>query len=106
PSCPAALSPQHWTRPASESAHECCDPSATAFVVPAKPTTCWGTELTEFDPSPSWPNAFAPQHFTPPDVTTAQVWSPPAAIATAPLVGPTTPTAAISFGSPGWPSWP
>jgi hypothetical protein len=43
-------------------------------------------------PLPSWPLPFAPQHFTPPDASSAQLRKPPAAMPLTPDDSPLTAT--------------
>src|SRR5438552_15205031 len=54
-----------------------------------KPTTSAGALLGDTWPLPSWPTSLAPQHQTWPSPASAQLWSPPLAIAIA-VGGPTT----------------
>src|SRR5688572_2757678 len=73
------------------------------------PTTSTGVSApaNENRPSPTWPSAFLPQHFTPPSAMTAHACAPPADIATTPLPSPTTSTGvgrSVVVPSPSWPS--
>jgi len=68
---------------------------------PPKPTTETGVSLSVVVPSPSWPSAFQPQHFTVPLLVSAHVWSPPALTLVAPLERPLTDTGvSLSFVVP------
>src|SRR6266540_2409095 len=71
---------------------------------PIGPTTATGTELgpTPAALFPSWPSLLSPQHSTPLEESTAQVWAPPAAIATTPesIPVPVDATTATGTGLP------
>src|SRR5438552_10668582 len=90
PSCPQPLSPQHLTPPALVSAQLCKPEELMAMAVMplSSPTTSTGVARLIVVPSPSWPQAFQPQHLTPPPLVSAQVWAESAAMATTPLVIP------------------
>ena len=62
-------------------AHECNTPTATDTAL-LTPDTLVGDHLSSVVPSPNWPTSFAPQHFTKPVESKAQVWNPPEAIVT------------------------
>ena len=57
-------------------------------------------------PIPSEPATLEPQHFTPPLVVKAQLWYPPAATVTRPLVKPLTSTGTQLSTVELFPSWP
>ena len=79
-------------------------PAATAVALLSPLTVTGVLRLAKF-PSPSWPNAFHPQHLTVPLASRAQVWYPPAATAVAPL-SPLTVTGVVRLVSVPSPSWP
>src|SRR5215212_8258444 len=85
--------PQHLTPPLLVRAQLRRPPAETAFTPPLRPTTPTGVVRAVVVPSPSSPARFVPQHLTAPEVTRAQVWSEPAAIAVTPLLRPATSTA-------------
>jgi hypothetical protein len=66
-----------------------CVPPAVSDATPAGRS---GTFLGQFclidGAIPTWPLVFQPQHRTPPELSNAQVWLPPAATADTPLVVP------------------
>ena len=106
PSCPSELRPQHLTPPALVSAQVWSPPAAIALTPLASPLTSTGTLLSVFVPFPSWPEALLPQHLTAPALVSAQVWSPPAAIALTPLASPLTSTGTLLSVVVPFPSWP
>ena len=73
PSCPALLAPQHFTPWAVVSAHAWRYPIDTAVTPEVSPETFTGVSRLVVVPSPTCPEPFAPQHFTPPLTVTAQV---------------------------------
>src|SRR5258706_428120 len=95
PSWPLPLLPQHFASPPEDSAQLT---ATLAWTVPVetiatpldKPDTSTGVELVVVVPSPSWPTLFLPQHFTPPDLVSAQLCSSPTEIAAMPDESPTT----------------
>src|SRR5215218_3498430 len=106
PSSASPFQPQHLTVPELVSAQVCLSPSASAVTVtPPSPDTVTGTLLFVVPPSPSWPKKLSPQHFTAPELVTAQVWSRPALTATTPL-RPETATGTLLSVVPASPSWP
>ena len=68
------------------------DAALIAFTPLGRPFTSTGTRLSVVVPSPSSPSRLRPQHLTPPESVSAQVWSPLALIALTPLPRPTTST--------------
>eukprot|EP00961_Rhodomonas_salina_P181824 2454324-Rhodomonas_salina.1 len=81
PSCPAQFTPQHLTLPLSRIAHEWSPPAAILTAessVPrsiagrASPISPGSSPRCSVSPSPSWPSALAPQHFTQPSSNSAQ----------------------------------
>ena len=56
---------------------------ASIFSTPDSPGTRWGLPANGAVPPPSWPSRPEPQQETSPSAWTAQVWSEPAASATA-----------------------
>ena len=85
PSCPKLLSPQHLTAPPLVSAQLWTPPAAIAVTPLCSPETSTGVELSVVVPFPSCPKALKPQHLTAPPLVSAQLWTPPAAIALTPL---------------------
>src|SRR5690348_15134896 len=85
PVWPLSPRPQHHTLPSLSRAHvpAAFAPSSTAFDTPATTT---GTDAVSYVPllSPSWPRSLWPQHVTPPELVTAHVCAPPAAMAVRP----------------------
>src|SRR5437588_329975 len=81
PSWPQPLSPQHLTPPALVTAQVCKPPTAMAETPLASPETSTGVERLVVVPSPTCPQAFQPQHLTPPVLVIAQLWEEPAAMA-------------------------
>src|SRR5947209_7930476 len=90
PSWPQPLSPQHLPPPALVSAQLCKPEELMAMAVMplSSPTTSTGVERLIVVPSPSWPQAFHPQHLTPPALVSAQVWGAEEASAEMALVSP------------------
>ena len=72
------------------------------------PLTCVGVRRLSRVLSPTWPDAFNPQHFTAPVFSNAHVWSEPAVMAVTPLVSPITcaGTAVSLLVLALWPTWP
>src|SRR5665213_449938 len=107
PSWPTSFAPQHFTPPAFVNAHVLLEPGEIAATPVCRPLTSTGVRRIIVVPSPSSPQAFEPQHFTPPDWVTAQLCAGPAAIATTPLVKPVTSAGvlrSILVPSPNWPA--
>src|SRR3990170_79419 len=75
PSPPKGLSPQHLTPPALVSAQVELQPTMIAVTPLVRPATSTGAVLSALLPSPSSPDELAPQHFTPPPLVSAQVWT-------------------------------
>src|SRR5574337_932755 len=98
PSLPEELLPQHIAAPAVVTAQVWAFefpmyPLVLMLATPeVSPTTSTGVALCVAVPSPSWPEAFRPQHLAPPALVTAQVWKGPAEICLTPDVSPTTST--------------
>lgn len=81
------LRPQHRAVPLESRAHVCDVPALTCVAV-VIPLTAVEAKLSEVVvPVPSWPLALLPQQRTPPEVSTAQVWVPPAETDTTPVSG-------------------
>ena len=95
PSWPLPLNPQHLTPPAVVRAQMWLPLAETAATPEVRPVTSTGVLRCVFVPSPSWPVLLSPQHFTPPAVVRAQVWSPPAETAATPEVRPVTSTGVL-----------
>ena len=92
PSCPKLLGPSTGRR-SQWSARRCgFRPRAMAVTADASPMTVTGTELLLKALFPSWPLMPAPQHWTPPEVVTAQVWVSPPVTEEIPVESPMTPT--------------
>src|SRR5206468_3018116 len=120
PSWPDPLAPQQWIVLSSSSAHAYDCPASMATGVRPAPNGTAGagsspgwSPRSSTDPTPSAPEALAPQQWTVPLSSAAQVWLPPLAIATAVRPAPSG-TAAVG-SSPGSsprlsvvprPSWP
>src|SRR6185369_5104451 len=75
PSWPHSLAPQHFTVPSSRSAQLWCHHPAVTPTAPVIPPTGTGVRRRVVVPSPSCPNAFAPQQRTEPSARTAQLCS-------------------------------
>jgi hypothetical protein len=67
------LEPQHTTPPLVVTAHVWLGPAAIAATPLSSPLTATGVNRLVVVPSPSWPEEFEPQHFTPPPVVSAHV---------------------------------
>src|SRR5580700_6343255 len=93
------LEPQHSTPPVPSTA-QLNEPSAPGVVAPAadttlvSPTTGTGVDRLVVVPSPSWPSALSPQHWTVPSVSSAQALKAAAKTADA-LVIPLTKTGVV-----------
>src|SRR5690606_33047667 len=90
PSCPAALAPQQRAAPPATTAQLWSVPAVMASAPLPSPATVTGSGRMMVLPSPSWPDAFAPQHFTAPPAATAQLWNAPVLRAVTPLSSPGT----------------
>src|SRR5580693_7226994 len=113
PSWPEPLSPQHQTAPVVDSAQVCRSPAATAAIGDVRPMTGTGSVVAVVaEPFPSCPSRLPPQHWTPPDMVTAQVWldpresPPPAVMAETPDVRPVTGAGTLPSIVEPLPSWP
>src|SRR5438874_2485621 len=89
PNWPHSFTPQHCTVPFSRSAQLWCHHPAVTATAPVTPRTRTGVVELAVVPSPSWPNAFSPQHCTVPSPRSAQVCCHPALTSTASVI-PTT----------------
>src|ERR1051325_5307221 len=81
PSCPSALYPQHLTPPGLVRAHAWLAPALMAPAALVNPLTSTGVWLSVFEPVPSSPLAFPPQHLAPPLLVSAQEPNKPALMA-------------------------
>lgn len=83
-------------------------PAETATAPLDKPGTETGVELEVLLSSPRWPFELLPQHWTPPELKSAHVWSLPAATAATLLENPETETGVeLEVVKPTpFPSWP
>lgn len=70
----------------------CSPPRPIAIAPLARPETATGRSLVLVVPSPNYPYSLSPQHLTASVSVSAQLWSPPAAIAFTPLTRPETST--------------
>src|SRR5205807_817327 len=98
--------PQHLTPPALVTAQVCKPPTAMAETPLASPETSTGVNRERKIAAQGWPEAFQPQHLTPPALVSAQVWEPPVAMAMTPLVSPETSAGVerlVCIPSPSWP---
>ena len=67
-------------------------PAVTASAGPESPTTSsGGVTRGPKAPFPIWPSELSPQHFTPPEMSTAQVWAIEVPMALTPLVPTSSP---------------
>jgi hypothetical protein len=105
PSWPMLLPPQHVTPPLVVMAHVWSPPAEIAMTPEDRPDTLTGVALLVVDPSPSWPMLLPPQHFTPPLVVMAHVWSSPAETAVTPAESPDTFTGVALLVVDPSPSW-
>ena len=110
PNWPFSFFPQHVTAPNMVRAQVWYCPAERATTSLPSPTTAAGMARNASwvppVPSPSWPHWFRPQHWTPPDIVSAQVCSPPAAMAVTPPVSATTSTGLVRSVVVPSPSWP
>ena len=74
PSWPVSLLPQHLAPPEVVTAQVWKVLVVIDATPDVRPETSTGVLLVVVMPSPSWPPQLLPQHLTPPEVVTAQVW--------------------------------
>ena len=99
--------PQHFASPPVATAQVQNAPAAIAVTPELRPETPTGVLLDIVVPLPSSPSALYPQHFAPPPIVTAQVWTVPAEIAATPEVRPETSTGVALYDVVvPFPSWP
>src|SRR4030042_2889486 len=106
PSWPLGFHPQHFTDPSCIRAQVCPAPASTAVTPASRPGTSTGVPRLTVVPSPSPPEAFSPQHFTPPVSISAQLCRCPVAAAFTPCESPNTRTGerlSVAVPSPSWP---
>src|SRR5947208_1858508 len=82
--CSASPNPQHSIPPVLLSAQVWTRPAETAITPFPNPSTATGVLLSVVAPSPSSPLELEPQHWTPPELVTAQVWFQPTLIEATP----------------------
>src|SRR5205807_2509007 len=86
PSWPQSFVPEHFTVPSARRKQLWCHQPAVTPTASVMPLTCTEVGARLVVPSPSCPDAFAPQQRTVPSARTAQVCSHPALMATAPVI--------------------
>src|SRR5258706_11146268 len=101
PSWPKVAHPQHCVCPLLSVTHVCARPEVIHPAVAYSPVTALGDGyafVASIVPLPSCPAQFAPQHFTAPPCSSAQLCDQPHDTATAPEM-PFTPSGAVAMAA-------